>query len=152
MSFGSKKDILDIEDILDEDAKEEKAEVSEEETKDDAKAARKAARKEKQEKREQRKAEKEKKREAVGEVKDYYDEDEIDRNDPVRMGEFVWSILLASIPIVNIICLCVWAFGKNAKPSKKNWARAKLIWVLVGAVIGAIIGAFVIGLLAAVAS
>lgn len=150
MSFGSKKDILDIEDILDEDSKEEKAEVSETESSDDEKEAKKAARKEKREKREQRKAEKEQKREKVGEVKDYYDEDEIDRDDPVRMGEFVWSILLASIPIVNIICLCVWAFGKNAKPSKKNWARAKLIWVLVGTVIGAILSAFFIGLMAAV--
>lgn len=140
MSFGSKKDIVDIEDILDEETSTAKNDTEETDTeKNDSK----------RKKKEKRPKNKDVRIEKVGEVKDYYDEDEIDRDDPVRMGEWVWSILLASIPIVNIICLCVWAFGKNAKPSKKYWSRAKLIWVLVATVILALISAFCIGLLAA---
>lgn len=87
---------------------------------------------------------------ATDEVEEYED-DEIDVNDPVKMSEWVLSILLAAIPIVNIVCLCVWAFGKNAKPSKKTWARAKLIWLLAATVLLAIVGAFFIGLLASLA-
>lgn len=142
MSFGSKKDIVDIEDILEDETNTAKKDVAEQgaDNKKDSK----------QEKRERREKRSKVRIEKVGEVKDYYDEDEIDRNDPVCMGEWVWSILLASIPIVNIVCLCVWAFGKNAKPSKKYWSRAKLIWVLVATVIFALISAFCIGLLAAI--
>lgn len=91
--------------------------------------------------------------EEVTEVKadEEYEDDEIDRNDPVKMGEWVLSVLLAAIPLVNIICLCVWAFGSNAKPSKKTWARAKLVWLLVVTVLLSIAGAFCIGLLASLA-
>lgn len=80
-----------------------------------------------------------------------FEDDELDLDDPVKMGEWVLSILLAFIPIVNIVCLCVWAFGKNVKPSKKTWARAKLVWLAVTVVLLAIVGAFLIGLLASLA-
>ncbi|MDD6194361.1 MAG: hypothetical protein PUB19_05640 [Lachnospiraceae bacterium] len=79
------------------------------------------------------------------------EDEELDLDDPVKMSEWVLSILLAAIPIVNIVCLCVWAFGKNAKPSRKTWARAKLVWLLVQVVLLAIVGAFLIGLLASLA-
>ena len=80
-----------------------------------------------------------------------FEDDELDLDDPVKMGEWVLSILLAFIPIVNIVCLCVWAFSKNVKPSKKTWARAKLVWLAVTVVLLAIVGAFLIGLLASLA-
>ena len=75
------------------------------------------------------------------------DDDELDLDDPVNMGEWVLSIFLAAVPIVNIICLLVWAFGQNNKPSKKTWARAKLIWLLVEVVLLALVAAFFIGML-----
>lgn len=82
---------------------------------------------------------------------DDYDEevDELDLEDPVRMGEWVLSIFLASVPVINLICLLVWAFGPNNKPSKKTWARAKLVWLLVITVLFFIVAAFFIGLLMA---
>ena len=43
------------------------------------------------------------------------------------------------IPIVNLICMIVWACGGSSKKNKVNIARAMLIWMLIGAIIGGII-------------
>jgi len=53
----------------------------------------------------------------------------------VSVGEWLVTLLIASIPLVNIIMLLIWAFSGNTKLSKANWAKATLIWLL-------IIGAF----------
>jgi len=37
---------------------------------------------------------------------------------------------------VNIIMLFVWGFGSGTNPSKANWAKATLIWVLIWIVLG----------------
>ena len=62
----------------------------------------------------------------------------------VGVGDWFVSILITSIPIVNIILLFVWAFGSNTNPSKANWAKAMLIWILIGIVI-AVLVAIVVG-------
>jgi len=54
----------------------------------------------------------------------------------VSVGEWIITILLTSIPIVNIIMLFVWGFGSATNPSKANWAKAMLIWVLIWIVLG----------------
>ena len=54
----------------------------------------------------------------------------------VSVGEWIITILLTSIPIVNIIMLFVWGFGSGTNPSKANWAKATLIWVLIWIVLG----------------
>lgn len=53
----------------------------------------------------------------------------------VSVGEWLVTLLIASIPLVNIVMLLIWAFSDNTKLSKANWAKATLIWLL-------IIGAF----------
>ncbi|MDZ7821608.1 MAG: hypothetical protein U5N26_07215 [Candidatus Marinimicrobia bacterium] len=53
----------------------------------------------------------------------------------VRTGDWVLTLLLTAIPIVNIIMLFVWAFGLATPPSKANWAKATLIWAAVGIVL-----------------
>ena len=45
----------------------------------------------------------------------------------VGTGEWLWSSIVAAIPIVGFIVLLVWAFGGGTKLSKRNWARANLI-------------------------
>ena len=45
----------------------------------------------------------------------------------VSLGDWVLTILVSMIPIVGLIMLFVWGFG-SASRSKKNWARAMLIW------------------------
>ena len=56
----------------------------------------------------------------------------------VSVGDWFVTMLLTSIPLVGFIMLLVWAFGGGAKESKKNYARAALIFALVGIVIGII--------------
>ena len=40
-------------------------------------------------------------------------------------------MLIAAIPVVNIIMLFIWGFGSDTAFAKRNWARAQLIWVAV---------------------
>lgn len=47
-------------------------------------------------------------------------------------GSWVLTLFLMCIPIVNIVLLFVWAFGSNTEASKQNWARANLVWILIG--------------------
>jgi len=54
---------------------------------------------------------------------------------PVTLGDWILTYLLISIPLVNIILLFVWAFGANTPISKANWAKALLIWMLIGIVL-----------------
>lgn len=56
-------------------------------------------------------------------------------NSIVTMGDWVITILLSGIPIVNIVMLCVWAFGSGTPVSKKNYAKAQLIFVAIGVVL-----------------
>lgn len=59
----------------------------------------------------------------------------------VSVGEWMLTLFLLYVPIVNIICLLVWAFGGGTKPDKANWARAAWIWILLGLVLyGLLIG------------
>lgn len=53
----------------------------------------------------------------------------------VSFKEWMISILLLALPIVNIVMLFVWAFGGGANPSKANFAKASLIWAAIGIVL-----------------
>lgn len=51
--------------------------------------------------------------------------------DTTSTGQWVLNLFLAAIPIVGLVLLLVWAFSSNTAPSKQNWARATLIWILI---------------------
>lgn len=53
----------------------------------------------------------------------------------VRVGEWVVTILLLAIPIVNLVMLFVWGFGGGTNPSKANFAKASLIWMVIGIIL-----------------
>lgn len=55
---------------------------------------------------------------------------------PVTVGDWVVTILITAIPLVGIIMLFVWAFSGGTNVSKANWAKAMLIWALIGIVLG----------------
>lgn len=57
----------------------------------------------------------------------------------VKTSDWVITLLLLAIPLVNIIMLFVWAFGSGTNPSKANFAKAALIWALIAIVIYAFI-------------
>ncbi|MDD8031394.1 MAG: hypothetical protein PHQ25_05275 [Acidobacteriota bacterium] len=49
----------------------------------------------------------------------------------VTLGEWLVTLLIASIPVLNLIMLFVWAFGSNTKICKANWAKATLLWMVI---------------------
>ena len=64
----------------------------------------------------------------------------------MKLVDWIITNLLMLIPIVNIILIFMWAFGRDVNPSKKTYFQAMLIWALIGIVftiiLGGVIGAF----------
>ncbi|MFO7997502.1 MAG: hypothetical protein R6U86_00815 [Bacteroidales bacterium] len=56
----------------------------------------------------------------------------------VGIGDWILTLIIMIIPLVNIIMLFVWAFGGGTNPSKANWAKASLILVLIGIILGVV--------------
>lgn len=56
-------------------------------------------------------------------------------NAPVTFGNWMLTMLLMCLPVVNIVMLFIWGFGDTEPVSKRNWARAQLIWVGIAFVI-----------------
>lgn len=49
----------------------------------------------------------------------------------VSIGDWMLTIFLLAIPIVNIIMLFVWSFSGGTPVSKANFAKATLIWMAI---------------------
>ena len=47
------------------------------------------------------------------------------------VGSWMLTLLVCGIPVIGVIYLLVLAFGSGAAPSKRNFARATLIWALI---------------------
>ena len=61
---------------------------------------------------------------------------ENDLEEPVSFGDWMVTLLIILfVPCVNLIMLCVWAFGSNTKKSKANFAKAALVWTLIYVVV-----------------
>lgn len=63
----------------------------------------------------------------------------------LTIGDWMVTILLLCIPLVNIIMLIVWACSSSTPKSKKNFAIAQLIYMAIAIVLsflfmGALIG------------
>lgn len=57
------------------------------------------------------------------------------RSSAVTVGNWMWTLILASIPVVNLIFFIITAFATR-KASKRSWAIANIIWmVLIAAVV-----------------
>ena len=54
---------------------------------------------------------------------------------PVPVSTWFWLNLLIAIPIVNIIALLLMAFSGSLNENIQNFAKAALIWMLIGIVI-----------------
>lgn len=52
------------------------------------------------------------------------------RSETVSVGDWLITLLIGAIPLVNLVMLCVWAFGGGAPPSKANFAKATLLWLV----------------------
>ena len=52
------------------------------------------------------------------------------------VGSWMLALLLTALPVIGIIYVLVLAFGGSASTSRCNWARAMLIWQIIGVIIG----------------
>lgn len=64
---------------------------------------------------------------------------------PVSVKDWMLTILLMAIPVVGIIMLFVWAFGGGTNPSKANFAKASLLWAVIGVVIYVVVFVLILG-------
>ena len=72
---------------------------------------------------------------------------------PMTIGDWIVTFIISYIPLVGFIMLFVWAFGDGTHPSKKTWAQAYLIMMVIAiilmiiffGVITSILGSFVGG-------
>jgi hypothetical protein len=63
----------------------------------------------------------------------------------VSIGEWLVTMLISAIPLVNVVMLFVWAFGSNTKISKANWAKATLIFLVIAFVFYLVVIVAIIG-------
>ena len=59
-------------------------------------------------------------------------------NQPMSIGDWIITFIITYIPLVGFIMLFVWAFGDGTHPSKKTWAQATLILMVVGVILAII--------------
>ena len=55
---------------------------------------------------------------------------------PVSVGDWIFSLIVLSIPIVGFIITLVWAFGGTPSTSKRNFCRASLFFLLLFIALG----------------
>ena len=58
------------------------------------------------------------------------------------VGSWMLTLFVCGIPVIGVIYLLVLAFGSGAAPSKRNFARAALIWTLIALVVTVIFRGF----------
>jgi heme/copper-type cytochrome/quinol oxidase subunit 2 len=54
---------------------------------------------------------------------------------PLSLADWMLTIFITFTPLINIIMLFVWAFGRDTNPNRANWAKANLIWMLIGIIL-----------------
>ena len=52
--------------------------------------------------------------------------------EPMSTKDWFITLLITYIPLVGLIMLLVWAFDSSTNLNKKNFAKASLLWVLIG--------------------
>jgi|HubBroStandDraft_6_1064221.scaffolds.fasta_scaffold5373518_1 hypothetical protein len=48
---------------------------------------------------------------------------------PLTIGNWILTLILLAIPLVNLIMLIIWAASGSTHPSKKSFAQAYLIFI-----------------------
>ena len=49
----------------------------------------------------------------------------------MSVGDWLITYLVTCIPLIGFIMLFVWAFGDGSQQSKKTWAQATLLWIVI---------------------
>ncbi len=53
----------------------------------------------------------------------------------VSVGNWVVTMIVMAIPIVNFIMLFIWAFSLSTPKSKAKWAKASLLLMVIGIIL-----------------
>ena len=66
----------------------------------------------------------------------------------IPVSEWILTLFITAIPIVGFVMLFVWGFGSGTNPTKANFAKASLIFLVVGLILwfvifGAIVAAII---------
>jgi hypothetical protein len=65
---------------------------------------------------------------------------------PMTVGDWMVTILILAIPLVNIVMYLYWALSSSGNINRKTFCQATLIWVLImlgiGVIVVVITGAF----------
>ncbi|MCB5251775.1 MAG: hypothetical protein RBR69_00150 [Candidatus Cloacimonadaceae bacterium] len=64
----------------------------------------------------------------------------------MSIGNWIVTMIILIIPLVNIIMLIVWAASSSENPNRKNWAIAQLIFMGIGIVLYILLFSTIIGL------
>lgn len=49
----------------------------------------------------------------------------------ISVKEWMITLLIMSVPIVGLVFLFIWGFGKGHHPSKTNYAKSRLLLLLI---------------------
>lgn len=60
----------------------------------------------------------------------------------VTLGNWVLTLIITMIPILNIIMLFVWSFSRSTNIVKAKWAQAALILIAAWIVLGILFGGY----------
>ena len=59
----------------------------------------------------------------------------MDREKPLTFGDWMVTILVLAVPLVNVVALIYWAASSGTNVTKQNYARASIAWFFIGLVI-----------------
>ncbi len=65
----------------------------------------------------------------------------MNREQLLTFGDWMVTILIMAIPIVNLVAIIYWAASSSTNISKQNYARASIAWFVIGLIIFFILSA-----------
>ncbi len=80
-------------------------------------------------------------------MEDNYKDERVVHYPPISLFEWMLTLLVLTIPVLNLIMLVIWAFGTGQNPTRVNFARAVLLWMLIGFILGILFFSTIIGTL-----
>jgi len=76
---------------------------------------------------------------------------------PMSVKDWVLTLIILALPVINLVMLLVWAFGSTGNINRKNYCLASLIMIAIAMalslcffVLAALVGAFAGGVAAGV--
>jgi hypothetical protein len=64
----------------------------------------------------------------------------VERTSVMELGDWLLTLLLLLIPIVNIVLLIYWSVSGGTNLNKQNYARASLVFLVIGVALSFMFG------------